>query len=66
MLLIECLKYANGKKQDYVINLGVKSHDLGTTWNNFDTRMISLSENHKGAKMSLEFNTKFDETRNIQ
>ena len=52
--------------QDYVINPGVKSHDLGTTWKNFDTRVTTSSENHEEVEMILEFNTKFDETRNAQ
>ncbi len=50
--------------QNYVINPGVKSHDLGTTWKNFDTRVTTSSENHEEVEMILEFNTKFDETRN--
>ena len=49
--------------QNYVINPGVKSHDLGTTWKNFGIRVTTSSEIRE-VEMILEFNTKFDETRN--
>lgn len=65
-LLIEYLKYVNDNMQDYVVNPGLKSPDLGTTWKNFDLRVTTLSENSEEAEVILEFNTKFDETRNAQ
>jgi hypothetical protein len=51
--------------QDYLINPGVKSHDLGTTWKNFDIRVTTSSGNYE-VDMILEFNTNFDETRNAE